>query len=148
MYRPVPIVFHFQGKKLHNLIHLNSLLTGQKKNLWTVLKMKIWIYWSESNSLSYFYILLNKNWKIYWFEQSLTGLGLDDRCSSRGLSECFLHFYPFKYIHLIVKPISIIKIQVIFHIRNAVYFLYFFLYLLHFKQFNSFNITKLQSEQE
>ena len=31
-----------------------------------VLEMKIWIYWSESNSWIYFYILLNKNWKIYW----------------------------------------------------------------------------------
>jgi hypothetical protein len=34
-------------------------------NLWyhlTVFKMKIWIYWSESNSWIYFYIVLNKNW--------------------------------------------------------------------------------------
>jgi hypothetical protein len=38
------------------------------------LKMKIWIYWSESNSWIYFYIVLNKNWKIYWSEQSLTDL--------------------------------------------------------------------------
>ena len=33
----------------------------------------------------YFYISLNKNWKIYWSEQSFTGLGPEDRCSSRGL---------------------------------------------------------------
>ena len=33
----------------------------------TVREMKIWIYWSESNSWIYFYIYLNKNWKIYWF---------------------------------------------------------------------------------
>ena len=32
--------------------------------------MKIWIYWSESNSWIYFCIVLNKNWKIYWSEQS------------------------------------------------------------------------------
>ena len=38
-------------------------------------EMKIWIYWSESNSWIYFYIVLNKNWKIYWSEQSFTGLG-------------------------------------------------------------------------
>jgi hypothetical protein len=36
-----------------------------------VFKMKIWIYWSESNSWIYFYIhvVLNKNWKIYWSDQ-------------------------------------------------------------------------------
>jgi hypothetical protein len=31
--------------------------------------------------LNLFYIVLNKNWKIYWFEQSFTGLGTEDRCS-------------------------------------------------------------------
>ena len=30
------------------------------KNISTVLEMKIWIYWSESNSSIYFYIVLNK----------------------------------------------------------------------------------------
>ena len=44
--------------------------------------MKIWIYWSESNSCIYFYIVLNKNRKSYWFEQSFTGFGPEDRCSS------------------------------------------------------------------
>ena len=29
--------------------------------------------------------LYNKNWKIYWPEQSFTGLGPDDRCSMWGL---------------------------------------------------------------
>jgi hypothetical protein len=43
----------------------------------TVLKMKKIIYWSESNSWIYFYIDLNKNWKIYWFEQSFTGYSLN-----------------------------------------------------------------------
>jgi hypothetical protein len=47
---------------------------------------KIWIYRSESNSWIYFYILLNKNWKIYWFEQSFTGLGVEYRCSLWWLS--------------------------------------------------------------
>jgi hypothetical protein len=38
--------------------------------------MKIWIYWSESNSRIYFYIFLKKKLKkIYWSEQSLIGLG-------------------------------------------------------------------------
>ena len=34
----------------------------------------------------YIYIYLNKNWKIYWSEQSFTGLGSKDRCSSWGLN--------------------------------------------------------------
>ena len=33
-----------------------------------------WIYWSQSNSWIYFYIVLNQNWKIYWSKQSFTGL--------------------------------------------------------------------------
>jgi hypothetical protein len=34
----------------------------------TFLEIKIWIYWSKSNSWIYFYIpvVLNKNWKFYW----------------------------------------------------------------------------------
>ena len=42
-----------------------------------VLEMKIWIYWSESNSRIYIYayiVYLNKNWKMYWSEQRYTGL--------------------------------------------------------------------------
>jgi hypothetical protein len=52
--------------------------------MFTVLKMKISIYWSRSNSLIYFYIhvVLNKNWKNYWSEQTFTGLGPEDRYSS------------------------------------------------------------------
>ena len=40
---------------------------GRNTGRRTVLEMKIWIYWSESNSWTYFYIhvVLNKNWKIY-----------------------------------------------------------------------------------
>ena len=41
----------------------------------SVLKMKIWIYWSESKFWIYFYIILNKNWKMYCSEQSFTGVG-------------------------------------------------------------------------
>ena len=37
----------------------------------SVLEMNIWNYWTESNSWIYFYIILiNKNWKMYWSEQS------------------------------------------------------------------------------
>jgi hypothetical protein len=42
-----------------------------------VLEMKIGIYCSESNSWIYFYVVRNKNWKIYWSKQSFTV-----RCSS------------------------------------------------------------------
>ena len=31
------------------------------------------------------FIYLNKNWKIYWSEQSVTDLGSEDQCSSWGL---------------------------------------------------------------
>ena len=47
-----------------------------------VLEMKIWISWSESNSWTHFYKVLYKNWKIYWCEQSFSGIGPEDRCSS------------------------------------------------------------------
>jgi hypothetical protein len=54
--------------------------------------MKIWNYWSESNSIVYFiyiyiyiYIYLNKNWKIYWSKQSCISLGPEDWCSLWGL---------------------------------------------------------------
>ena len=50
-------------------------------------KWKVEFTVSESNSWIYFiYIIyLNKNWKMYWLEQSFTGLGLEDKCSSWGL---------------------------------------------------------------
>jgi hypothetical protein len=51
-----------------------------------VLETKIWIYWFESNSWIYFYIVLNKNFKIYWSEHSCTDPGPEDRCSSWGLN--------------------------------------------------------------
>ena len=57
------------------------VLSQEHRLMFTVLEMSILIYWSESNSWIYFYIVLNENRKIYWFEQSLTGLGPEDRCS-------------------------------------------------------------------
>ena len=51
-----------------------------------VLEMKIWIYWSKSHYLIYFYILLNKNWIFYWSEQSCTGLWPEDPCLLWGLT--------------------------------------------------------------
>ena len=46
-----------------------------------VLEMKIWISGFESKFLNLFYIVLKK-WKIYWSEQSLTGLGPEDEGDS------------------------------------------------------------------
>jgi len=33
----------------------------------------------------FLYSSLKKTWKVYWSEQSFTGLGLDERCSLWGL---------------------------------------------------------------
>jgi hypothetical protein len=73
-------------------MYLFSSLIFLSKNS-PVLEMKIWIYWSESNSWIYFYIYLNinKNWKIYWSEQYSTGLGPEHRCSWWGLSTGLLY---------------------------------------------------------
>jgi hypothetical protein len=43
------------------------------------------------------YIYLNKSWKIYWSEQSFTGLRSEEQCSSWGLDSGFLQvlwFFP------------------------------------------------------
>ena len=47
-------------------------------------------------------VVLNKNWKIYWSEQSFTGLGLKDWCLSWGRKIKYLHC---KIIILLVKRI-------------------------------------------
>ena len=41
------------------------------------------------------YIYLNKNWKIYWSEQSFTGLGAEDRCYHEN---CIIYYF-FNQIH-------------------------------------------------
>jgi hypothetical protein len=40
--------------------------------------------------LIYTGIYLNKTWKIYWSEQSFTGIGPEDQCSLWGLHNFFL----------------------------------------------------------
>jgi hypothetical protein len=88
--RPVNSNFHFEDSisvwKLC-IYHLCTILTQQvtrRRPTCKLLKtdgrttdwpLFIWIYWSDSNSWIYFYIVLNKDWKIYWSKQSLTGLG-------------------------------------------------------------------------
>jgi len=74
----------------------------------SVLKIKNWIYWSEANYWIYFYINLNKNWKIYWSEQNFSGLGAKDRCSSWEL-HLVIHFITrkncFRYLKL-MSPLN------------------------------------------
>ena len=53
-----------------------------------VLEMKIWIYWSESNSWIYFDIVLNKNWYIYLSNKVLLVLGR--RTGFHG-DDCFVY---------------------------------------------------------
>ena len=49
-----------------------------------------WKFWftGPNKILEFIFIynvFLNKNWKIYWSEQSFTGLGPEERCLSWGL---------------------------------------------------------------
>jgi hypothetical protein len=78
---------------MQKMSHLNYLFL---QKFFAVLEMKIWIFWSESNSWIYFYIVLNKNWKIYWSEQSFAGFGPEDRCSSQGL---YMYLFTVKLAH-------------------------------------------------
>ena len=57
--------------KWHEDLWYSEFLTHMFYDLFSVLEMKIWIYWCESNAWIYFYLVLNKNWKIYWSKQSL-----------------------------------------------------------------------------
>ena len=58
------------------MVHYDNFFCSAKLHIaQTVLEMKIWIYWSKSNSWIYFYMVLNKNWKIDWSKQSFTGIG-------------------------------------------------------------------------
>ena len=87
--KPLNYVWNQNSILIYNLKMLfifsfNIFFISLKSFIYTVLEMKLWIYWSESNSCIYF-IYLNKNWKIYWSKQSFTGLGPEDRCSSWGL---------------------------------------------------------------
>ena len=59
----IDLYLPFQGF-WHFLMSINNKNTVRN----SVLEMKTWIYWSESNSWSYFYLYLNKNWKMYWSE--------------------------------------------------------------------------------
>ena len=85
------IFFSWTKLKFPSFIRRPTLLEGP-----AVLDMKIWIYWSKANYLVYFYMVLNKNWKIYWSKQSFTDIAPEERCSTFGL----LHLMtPFPYHH-------------------------------------------------
>ena len=95
----------YQWKKLKYLEKINQQILLSYKvvsstlkcagsnltNTSTVIEMKIWIYWTEKQILEFIsYTYLNKNWKIYWSEQSFTVLRPEDRFSSWGLLQCRL----------------------------------------------------------
>ena len=70
-----------QRKKSHynHIIDLNFFSRrdeiDEQCNANAVIEIKIWIYWSESNSLIYFiYMYIYINWKMYWSERNFTGL--------------------------------------------------------------------------
>ena len=99
--------------------------------------MEIWNNWSESYSLIYFYIVLNKNIKIYWSEQSFTGLEPEDQCSSWGLfiwspngnNHAFYHIVDLKFllhiknIHRLFSSFIGDKLNRFYHKKNILYLL-------------------------
>jgi hypothetical protein len=68
-------------KDLHRKLLCKELITQNRQSSKWKFEFHIQIY---------FYIVLNKNWKIYWSEQSFTGLGPEDRCSSWGQNKVLL----------------------------------------------------------
>ena len=88
-----------------NIVYLTDIICkyieiSVDDNFIPVFEMKTWINWSKSNFWIYliYIIYLNKNWKIYWCEQSFTGLGPEDRCSSWGLIK-YRRFVLYLFIH-------------------------------------------------
>jgi hypothetical protein len=67
------------------LIVFHELMSNVGGHYLVLHEMEIKIYLSESNSLIYFHLVLDKKWKIYWSKQSFTGLCPQDWCSLWGL---------------------------------------------------------------
>ena len=108
--------------------------------VYTVLEMNIWIYWSESNSWNLFYILYiwiktekftvankvllvlecrtgahHEDWRG---EQSFTGLGMQDQCSSWGLKRRTKFYWSWAGgLVFIVKTVYIILYLILLLIR-------------------------------
>ena len=85
------------------VIYNGGIQEGQLIPCQHVLEMKILSCWSVSNSWIHFYIVLNKNWKIYWSEQSFTGVGPEDRCLSWGLWHDTEHGLPLYFFTAISR---------------------------------------------
>jgi hypothetical protein len=99
------------------------------------LEMKNWIYWSESNLLIYFYVVLKKN---YWSEQSFIGLGPEYQCSSWGLGHGHCNYPPYEWIscHLNKKYRKLwshVHVYSMFFYRNI--FLYMYATNVYLKKF-------------
>ena len=105
--RSISYLFNRASKNIYVLLWrlLNT-------NWLPALEMKIWTYWSRSNFWIYFYIFLNKNWKIYWSVQRCICLGLEDRCLLWRLGyktnkkQCFLKNIYWRTDHRGVRVIN------------------------------------------
>jgi hypothetical protein len=116
---------------------------GSKSNSWiyfyiysgTSLAWTLWNYWTSmaqtSDNLNTFWQslwvqaseVLNKNWKIYWSEQSFTGLGPEERCSSWGLRYKHSHkkhFYADKFYDS--KPLPFYNIKDCYTINQTSFY--------------------------
>ena len=81
--------------KICKFLYLLAYFDNDIKDLWGCDQSSKWKFefTGLNQSCIYFYIVLNKNWKIYWSEQSFTGLGPENRCSSWGLCDCWIYTY-------------------------------------------------------
>jgi hypothetical protein len=78
-----------QEKYCKKRVYNNFEMVSSDKYKCNFILFALWKQISHACSqiLEFIFIYLNKNWKIYWFEQSFTGLGPDDWCSSQRLLE-------------------------------------------------------------
>ena len=65
-------------------------------------------------------VVQNKNWKIYWSEQSFAGLGLEDRCSSWGLQDIHNVVMSLWCVDIYLRYIAYIRLIV-----NCLFIVYF-----------------------
>ena len=76
-------LYYWDWEYIFNCILTYSTNSPRNK----ILNLLVWIkFWNSF----YIYIYLNKNWEIHWSDQSFTGLGPEDWCSSWGLYTCWI----------------------------------------------------------
>ena len=107
----------------YNVLYLpeSHLITYQSS------KKKIWIYWSESTSWINFYIVLNKNWKIYWSKlKSFTGIWPEDWCSFVKTANTSISLKRWKKNTNTI--LNFISLYLSFYLKLDLFFLFFFLF--------------------